>query len=483
MTPTPSPPPNRSAAVSAPAGAGLHRLALPLVVSLFLPVGLPLVAAACVLALPGAAAAQDAKGERVVVLWVEGGAKKDAEVREAVKKQLPSGVRIVDDARFRKAMIKAGQKLPYGRVLGKGPFRGAALDRTRKALTEVGAEGAILGLIRIGKGGQEVVLLYAEARDTGEDPDVDVPILLKGDVSTPVGEALATQIAAWGGAAPPPPAADPKPKEEEPKEEPKKEGEEPEEEAAPEEPEDGEGRKANVYGREIFSVAAAFDLSGRWLSYNDGVTENLRDYDVFGAPGFQIGAELYPLAGTDVTVMKDLGLTGRFGMALGLSSETEGGDPVTTSWTRLDIGLRLRLRTGEETAPVLGLHGGFGLDSFDLEAEGALGDEVPSASYKFLRVGVDGRIPIGPVALTVFFDYLGALSAGTVYDRFTGSSIGGIATGGGFVVPIASGFEVRLGAEYERWFYAFEPSIGDPFVAGGALDERLHLTLGPAYVY
>jgi hypothetical protein len=438
------------------------------------------------LAAPREALAQaaDAKGERVIVLWVEGGGKKDGEVRETIKKKVPSGVRVVDDAAFRKAMIKAGQKLPYGRVLAKGPFRSAALDRTRKALAELKAEGAILGLVRIGKGGQEVVLLYVEARDTGEEPDVDVPILLKGDVSTPVGEALSSQIAAWSGANPPePPPAEPPPKEEEPKAQPK---EEPEEEPKEEEPEDdGEGRPANQYGREIFSVAAAFDLTGRWFGYNDGVTENLRDYDVFGQPGFQIGAEVYPLAGTDVPVMKDLGLTGRFGMVLGLSSAVEGDETntITTSWTRFDVGLRLRLRTGSEEAPVLGLHGGFGLDSFDLEAEGALGDEVPSASYKFLRVGVDGRIPIGPVAINLFFDYLGAVSAGTVYDRFTGSSIGGIATGGGFIVPIASGFEVRLGAEYERWFYAFEPVVGDAFVAGGALDERIHLTLGPAYVF
>jgi hypothetical protein len=437
-----------------------------------------------VLGAPGEALAQaaDAKGERVVVLWVEGGGKKDGDVRQAIEAKIPSGVRVVDDAAFRKAMIKAGQKLPYGRVLAKGPFRKAALDRTRKALAELKAEGAILGLIRIGKGGQEVVLLYVETRDTGEEPDVDVPILLKGDVGAPVGEALSSQIAAWSGGAPAP--AEPPPKEAEPTKEPQPEEKEPEEEEEPEEPEDdGEGRPANQYGREIFSIAAAFDLSGRWFSYNDGITSNLRDYDVFGAPGFQVGAEVYPLAGTDVPVMKDLGLTGRFGMALGLSSETEGGAAVTTSWTRFDVGMRLRVRTGSEEAPVLGLHGGFGIDTFELEAEGALGDEVPSASYKFLRVGVDGRIPLGPVAINLFFDYLGAVSAGTVYDRFTGSSIGGIATGGGFIVPIASGFEVRLGAEYERWFYAFEPVVGDAFVAGGALDERIHLTLGPAYVF
>jgi hypothetical protein len=363
-------------------------------------------------------------------------------------------------------------------MLRKGPFREAALDRTRRGLERLGAEGAILGLLRVGKGGQEVVLLYVEARDTGEEPDVDVPIPLSGEVTPAVGEALAVQIEGWTPKEPEPaPAPEaPAPSDATAAEDrPSADDEEPED--------DGGARRANVYGTELLAIAAAFDLAGRWFTYNDGVTSNLRDYDVFGAPGVQIGGELYPLAASDVAVLKDLGIATRFGTALGLSSETASGDAVSTSWTRFDAGLRLRIRTGGDEAPVVGLHGGFGLDTFDLEASGALADEVPSASYAFLRGGVDGRVPLGPMALALFFDYLGALSAGAVYDRFTGSSIGGIAAGGGLVVPIASGFEVRLGAEYERWFYAFEPTVGDAFVAGGALDEQLHLTLGPAYVY
>lgn len=430
--------------------------------------------------------AGEAKGEHTIAIWVEGGGPKDAEVRQAITSKLPSNVRVVDDAAFRKEMVKAGQKLPFKPLLGKGPFRKAALDRTRKALAALGAEGAILGNIRIGKGGQEVVVLYVEARDTGEDPDVETPVLLQGgDANAGIGNALSAPIEAWGaGAAKPaePPKEEPKeePKDDEKKDEPKED----EEDDAP----TGDERPVNLYGRELLSVSAMFDLGGRWFSYTDGVTPNLRAYDVFGAPGFRLGAELYPLAGTDIVVLKDLGFTGGFGMALGLSSETQGSEgtepqEVTTSWLRVDAGLRLRLRTGSEKAPVLGLHGGFSMDRFELEADGALGDEVPSVGYSFLRVGVDGRIPIGPVALGLFFDYLGAVSAGAVYDRFTGASIGGIALGGSFIVPIASGFEIRVGAEYDRWFYAFEPSIGDTFVAGGALDEYLHLSLGPAYVY
>jgi len=432
------------------------------------------------------APAGEATSQHAVVIWVEGGgAKKDAEAREAIGRSLPASVRVVDESAFRKAMTAAGQKLPYAPLLGKGPFRRAALDRTRKALAEVGAEGAILGNIRIGKSGQEVVVLYIEAGDSGQDPDVEAPIPIgTPDLRGSVSKALDTQIQNWSAGAA---TVGESPKKDAPKDEPEKKDDEKKPDDDEKNDEEGasagDERPKNQYGREIFSIAANFDLGGRWFAYNDPVTPNLRNYDVFPAAGFDVGAEVYPLATTDVPVLKDLGFFGGFGMALGLASETAGGEEVTTSWTRFDVGMRFRLRTGSEKAPVLGLHGGFAIDSFDLKTDGELAGEVPTVSYTFLKVGVDGRIPIGPVALSVFFDYLGAVSAGEVYDRFQGSSIGGIAAGGAFIVPIAAGFEARVGAEYDRWFYAFEPVVGDAYVAGGALDEYLHLTVGPAYVF
>jgi hypothetical protein len=85
------------------------------------------------------------------------------------------------------------------------------------------------------------------------------------------------------------------------------------------------------------------------------------------------------------------------------------------------------------------------------ELEGAL----PDVSYKMLRGGVDGRIPFGGVlALTLGFDYLGVLSAGEVYDRFTGPGIGAIDLRAGFAVTVTLGIEMRVMGDYTRFFYA-----------------------------
>src|SRR5690606_5433834 len=147
-------------------------------------------------------------------------------------------------------------------------------------------------------------------------------------------------------------------------------------------------------------------------------------------------------------------------------------------------GLRYRLPLGPKEKPfVLGLRGSFIQDGFVLEAEGDLGRETPSVKYNFLRVGLDGRFPIGPVAITAFGGYLGSLDSGDVHERFRDSSVGGIDVGGGLTVPIVHGLEARLQAEYVRWFYSFGPIPGDAFVAGGALDEYIHLEIGPQYVF
>jgi hypothetical protein len=193
---------------------------------------------------------------------------------------------------------------------------------------------------------------------------------------------------------------------------------------------------------------------------------------------------VYPLATTGILILRDLGITGEFRTAFGISSATKDGTEVGTTWMRFGGGMRYRLPVGPEDKPfVFGLRGSFVKEGFTFDASGTLKNEAPSADYLFLRVGLDGRFPIGPLAITAFGGYLGALQAGDVHDRFRDTSLGGIDVGGGVVVPIALGFEAFVQAEYIRWFYAFAPVPGDGFVAGGALDEYIHLEIGPQYVY
>lgn len=254
---------------------------------------------------------------------------------------------------------------------------------------------------------------------------------------------------------------------------------------APEEREEPAGARApHRIGSALFVGEVGVELQGRWFAYSDGITQNLRPYSVFGAPTVSIAGEVYPMAGSPIPWIGDLGLTLSYARALGLDSATEGGDAIGTTSQRLGVGLRGRRVLGEGAAPILGLSAGFRLVEFSFDAPEDLAAEVPDVSYALLRLGVDGRVPLGPVAVAAMLEYLGPLSAGDVYERFKDPTVAGIGLGVGVIYPtVIEGVEARLWVEYSRFFSAFSPDPGDPYVAGGALDELLGLRLSGAYIH
>ena len=233
----------------------------------------------------------------------------------------------------------------------------------------------------------------------------------------------------------------------------------------------------------VLVVGLSFQMSGRFFAYSDGLTRNLRPYDVFGAPMGMAHLEIYPAAFGDVPVAKDIGLTASYTMAFGLDSATSAGEPIDTQFMRLNAGLRGRIRFGDVPSPTLGINAGFTLLNFSYTAPADLADEVPGVSYKLLRFGPDMRIPAGPVAIELGGDFLLPLSGGEVYDRFSDASVLGIEARLGLGIPLAAGIELRLAGEYTRFFSSFTPVVGDTHVAGGALDQLVWIRLGAAYVY
>jgi hypothetical protein len=247
---------------------------------------------------------------------------------------------------------------------------------------------------------------------------------------------------------------------------------------------DRPARAPHQVGTALVVVGLEFAIGGRRFAYTDGLTPNARGYDVFGPPMPAVSAEVYPAAGTRVPVVRDLGLMASYARAFGLGSKTRDGKAVDTSWDRLLTGLRFRVRPGRDEGPVLGVRGGFGMIRFDFTTtDKVLGASVPDVAYMFLRGGLDARIPLWRFALLLEADYHGALKAGEVFDRFRGARVGGIDAGVGLGFALGKGFEARLGAQYTRYFYAFDPIPGDAYVAGGALDELLTLGLGATYAY
>ncbi|WP_437692435.1 hypothetical protein [Sorangium sp. So ce176] len=409
-----------------------------------------------------------------------------AAIREDILALLPETLGVVEQAAFSKALKGAGQTKPVGDTLVSKAQRKKALDRIRKAGKAAKAEGVIYGVSRTNKKKKkEVHLVYVDENAGDLSVDSAVPVTgSRDDRKKALEELLGPTLAQI---APPPPEEDKASEGGEGGDEQKGEegdGDGDGEETASEDAgaaDRGGKRKRNDVNSALFSVEVGVEFIGRWFDYSDPRTNNLRPYSVFGQPALSIAGEVYPLASTNIAVLKGLGITAGYARALGLNSAVGDGDPISTTYQRINLGLRERLSIGE--ASQLGISAGLRFLTFDIEAPADLARTVPNVSYTLFRAGLDGRFPVGPVALALGAEYLLPLSSGSVYERFTGASVQGIGAMAGLMIPVATGVEARVLVEYARFFSSFQPEQGDPYIAGGAIDQYLGLRLAGAYVY
>ena len=96
-------------------------------------------------------------------------------------------------------------------------------------------------------------------------------------------------------------------------------------------------------GRTEVGVSLSVDIGNRRFKYSDELGNSLRPYSLPIAPMLSFGLEAYPLATSDVPVLRDLGFRGRFSRAFALDSTTPEGDKIETSWTRFSGEVRERL--------------------------------------------------------------------------------------------------------------------------------------------
>lgn len=233
------------------------------------------------------------------------------------------------------------------------------------------------------------------------------------------------------------------------------------------------------------SLRVGFEVSARWFAFSDPlkIATNLRPYEAVGIPMLVLGGELRPLVWTRVPILRDLSVFGDYAFAPYLTSSVTGGQDIQTSYERGMIALRLPIRLGRcACAPVVAPRLGYGALRFDFQETGPLASEIPIASYKMVRIGLDGRSRIvGPLSGLVSFEWLEPIEGGALYERFRDPRIGGIDAWLGLALGIAKGTELSLSVGYTRFFSSFEPVPGDPYVAGGALDQFGGSRLGIDY--
>jgi len=435
-----------------------------------------------------------AKGPpKAIVVYAEGPDSKD--VRLDAVKVIPAEFSVGNTDAFLKALGKEGHKGGMSKPFDKPKDREKLVGQIRKAAGAESLEAVIIMLTSKNKKGERSVrIILVETKSTAPFFDKEIP-LEKKKKGADDQEALRDALKAPLDNLLPPP--EPEKKDDEEKK-PKKEGPDGKDEGEkPPPPKEGE-RPVNEISRALFVFNAGLELGIRKFDYADRQSKDpndLRAYDVGAAPMFVIGGELYPGAGTGVPVLSDFGILAGYSRAFALKSAPQKGEPIDTTWSRWHIGARERIRVAGDQGPVVGLSVLYGAETFGFTANASLSQQVPAVAYKFVRLGLDGRIPIGPGSIHLGFGYeivssgskcdAACLNAPTenLADRFPNSKVGGIdlSIGGGYM--FMPGMEARIAFVYRRFSYTMNSNPGDRFAAGSAADSLTGFQLGVAYAY
>lgn len=234
------------------------------------------------------------------------------------------------------------------------------------------------------------------------------------------------------------------------------------------------------------AVAVSFDagISRRSFTYSDPVGNQLAPYRLPVGPMASFGLEAYPFAATGISGLRDLGFRGRVSHAFAVDSKTPDGVTIDTSWTRFGGDIRQRFLVPGPHAFELGVLVGADASYFTMKTDAPVAALLPTGQTVALRFGFDTKLVlIGRFSAMLGGSYLAVTEPGEIYDRFRDATVKGVDSDFGFALGIVPGLEARLTGRYTRYFSTFKPALGDPNVAGGAVDEQMQFGLGARYAH
>jgi hypothetical protein len=432
----------------------------------------------------------EAKGKTVAVL-VDG---PDAEsVRTAIVAAVPRGTAVADAAAFKSALADQGVKTPFGKAL-EGGGREKTLAHVRKAAAAVDVDGTLIAHVTKSRRERHVGLLLVATAGAAGDLEDEVVLGLKPSkeddekLASSIGTALVDYRSAREDK-PSPPTKEPSSTDE---------ATPGEHEATPSEPQsqaDVETSKSEhphgVAGHELFNVDLGAGGMGRHFGYTvDPATSslNLRPYTVLPAAMVAVHGEVYPLADSQQRALRDFGVVGAYSRTLFLQSNLAGGGTLPTTGSSYFGGIRWRTMPGGDGGLQLGLSVTYVVQSFDFgtASAGASATGLPSVSYQAIRPGIDVRIPAGKLSILAQAGFRPVLSGGGADDvamRFRGATTTGFDAGAGAALTLATGWEARILADYEGYFYSFQPQAGDLYRAQSAIDQMYGARIAIASVF
>jgi TolB-like protein len=239
-------------------------------------------------------------------------------------------------------------------------------------------------------------------------------------------------------------------------------------------------------------IGVDFRMVHRKFEYNDDLTGDLRDYGLKLGPGVGIKFQYFPGAHFTSGVGAQFGIDFEWERLFKVDSTRPDGQSFPTESQQFLVGLRWRYPT-RRWEPYVVLDYGTHNFRFGLSGPPVPGEDntagIPSVDYRFVRLGTGFRVEIG--AKNRFIIATGIAFRGVF-------SVGGIGSDAwfpeakangmdamlmlGFALP--KGFEIRLGADYRRYWFDLNPvppPPPPPYVAGGALDQYIAGSIGVAW--
>lgn len=239
-------------------------------------------------------------------------------------------------------------------------------------------------------------------------------------------------------------------------------------------------------------LSAGLRIYSRHLSYTDDVFHQLQRYDLSATPSVAAELTYYPLAGRS-GVAGRLGLAAGFCLSPGLDSTTSAGGTLPSSASEWRVGGRYRARAGFLDRAGVSLLAGldYGRQSFSIEdGETMAKPPIPSVAYSWLRPSVELARAVGPLGAELDLGYRFVMRKGQIATQayFPHAHVAAVDGRLALRYPLpadlvrVSGLTADLALDVERYFYSLHPEPGDPWIAGGALDQYVGVSLGVSYV-
>ncbi len=219
-------------------------------------------------------------------------------------------------------------------------------------------------------------------------------------------------------------------------------------------------------------LGLGFAGMARDYTYRDDIFEDLAKYRLPFGPLPSAQLEFFPAAFFTSGVAAHFGVAGSFNYLVGVSSKV-GDVRFQTTSMRVHGSLIGRIPLGVLEVQ-LGV--GYALQTFSIatSAPGATRPNIPNVSFSGVRPSLGASVHFTPVFHLHFGGaYQVLLTKGEFGTFFPQSTGGGADVWVGVGVRPISHFEIRLQGEYGRYFFTLNPEVGDPYVAGGALDQYL----------